>query len=272
MCSDIKEEKCMYLQTSKLLQNKKKKRSLWFLVSPWWVFNSPPFLERYFSLFMLTKKNFPSSSMKFTLVSILGMKKGKYFWEQGVYEHLILNYDAWKQIKKAAKNVSEFNWCKHWGIKCLFKRIKEGFCHDSVTALPSYFIGECKCYFWLPGAVGTAFSAIHAGTNPEQVILRCNSEETFSQGQREVPTEYFLSLKEKRRDAVFSLTRACHEKEKLFFPSLSSTFSARSRRLVVAASCPPPQCRIHSSHQGCLSPAGPRAAVGGANVFQPPVI
>lgn len=39
------------------------------------------------------------------------MKKVKYFWEQGVYEHLILNYDVWKQIKKAAKNVSEFNVC-----------------------------------------------------------------------------------------------------------------------------------------------------------------
>lgn len=64
---------------------------------------------------------------------------------------------------------------------------------------------------------GTAFSAIHAGTDPEQVILRCNSEGTFSQGQREVPMEYFLSLKEKSRDAVFSLTRARHEKEK-FFP------------------------------------------------------
>lgn len=166
MCSDIKEGKLKSLQISKLLEDKKKK-SLWVLVNPWWVFESPPFSEIYFSLFMLTKKIFSCSSMKFTLVSTLGMKKGKSIWEWGVYEHLILNYGMWKQFKKTAKNVSQFNWHKHWGIKCLFKIIKEGFCHHSVTALPSYFIGKCKHYFWLPGGVRIAFSAIHAGTNPE---------------------------------------------------------------------------------------------------------
>lgn len=47
--------------------------------------------------------------MKFTLLIILGIVKGKYFWKQGVYEHLILNYGVWKQFKKTAKNVSEFS-------------------------------------------------------------------------------------------------------------------------------------------------------------------
>lgn len=67
------------------------------------------FLEIYFSLFILTKKKFPCSSMKFTLVIILGIEKGKYFLKQGVYEHLILNYGVRKQFKKTARNVSGFS-------------------------------------------------------------------------------------------------------------------------------------------------------------------
>lgn len=109
------------------------------------------------------------------------------------------------------------------------ERIKEEFSHDSVTALPSYFIRKCKHYFWLPGAVGIvgkrmgkvgiAFSAIHAGTNPEQVILRCNSEELSPKARKRHSWNTFLVSKRKKKiELLCSVSKGPIMKRKDLFP------------------------------------------------------